>query len=157
MFSDHKERFKQFRGIAMVAMIAVLCMMGSLPVSAESPHKSKTSGEVGIEGCEYWDSWIDANCTYNRSTVYPWLGVELRKGYYNGKQYGWGRFTASDPDDYLRFEVSFDGGRTVATHAEATPAMGATWAYPTSSDPNRKFRVCVAESYYDPYYCGSWW
>jgi hypothetical protein len=55
----------------------------------------------------------------SKSTVYTVDNVELRVGYYNRKQYGWGRFTIYSPGETLYFEISEDGGKTAANWAEA--------------------------------------
>ncbi|GAB2745467.1 hypothetical protein [Streptomyces bullii] len=56
--------------------------------------------------------------TTNRVTHVPRtrgsITIELRSGYYNGYQYGWGRLVGSgwDPRGWIWLEYSTDGGRS---------------------------------------------
>lgn len=122
----------------MVALVAVLCVVG-VPITSFA-----VSSEIGIEGCVLDSPWIDSNCTSNRSTArtaYDEAGnprVELRAGYYNGYQYGWGRSLAGSCCSYNYFQVSFDGGKTVAL-SKRFEDYSYSPAYPASSDPTEDF------------------
>lgn len=138
-----------------MALVIVLSVLG-VPV---------TSFAISTEGCVLDSPWIDSNCTSNRSTVrtaYDETGnprVELRTGYYNGYQYGWGRSLAGSCCSYNYFQVSFDGGKTVAL-SKRFEDYSYSPAYPASSDPNRRFRACqelVYESSPSKWFCTTWW
>jgi hypothetical protein len=133
--------------------IAMVAVMGFLGVPAVS-H----AADVGAQACEIYNAWLsDPDCTTNRSTVRTISNAELRVGYYNGQQYGWGRLTTSSSGYTLFFDVSFDGGQTIGTYDYITSGTSTitTWAYPASSDPNRRFRVCILSD--TSYQCSSWW
>jgi hypothetical protein len=129
-------------------------VMGFLGVPAVS-H----AAEVGTQACTFYGSWLtDTDCTANRSTVLSIDNAELRVGYYNGQQFGWGRLTTSSPGYTLYFYVSFDGGKTIHDHdyISSGSSLITTWAHPTSSDPNRRFQICIYKGV-TLSQCSPWW
>ncbi|MBD0841282.1 MULTISPECIES: hypothetical protein [unclassified Streptomyces] len=89
--------------------------------------------------------------TTNRVTRVPrtrgTITIEIRSGYYNGFQYGWGRIQGSgwDPRGWVWLEISSDGGNRW-TFADATYLSDGTGYTHTSgwltrADPNYVFRA----------------
>lgn len=105
--------------------------------------------DVKTSACDYGNGWINPDCTTNRSTIYSIPGGELRVGYYNGKQYGWGKLTSGSG---LWFDVSNDGGKTIATYDFVNAIGNTTKGYIASSSTSRKFRICNVSGN-----CGPWW
>ncbi|QKI83382.1 hypothetical protein [Kroppenstedtia eburnea] len=103
------------------------------------------------------NGWLNnPDCTTNRSTIYRTKNVELRVGYWNGKQYGWGRLIAGDT---VYFQVDLNGDRRVDIGSMCMLCDPGTYtnAYPTSSSSKVAFRVCGANRYSDPLTCTPWW
>lgn len=89
--------------------------------------------------------------TTNRVTHAPnqrgTIGIELRSGYYNGYQYGWGRLVGSgwDARGWIWLDISRDGGRTWSfadgTYLSDGTGYAHTSGWLTQSDPNYVFRA----------------
>ncbi|TCP66498.1 hypothetical protein [Baia soyae] len=100
------------------------------------------------KGYIHQNDWMDAGITTNHEEVYTYNGVELRKGMYKGKRYAWG---LARNGEYVRFEVSIDGGKTVADTSSRTGKGSYTSATTAPSSAYRVFRVCIKDG------CGKWW
>jgi hypothetical protein len=75
------------------------------------------------------------------------IGIELRSGYYNGYQYGWGRLVGSGWDlrGWIWLDISRDGGRTWSfadgTYLSDGTGYAHTSGWLTQNDPNYVFRA----------------
>lgn len=141
--------------ISILLAAIALFLMGSLPVSAQATTNKMTMNCTS----DFSGPWLlEPDCTYNRSTIYAVGNSELRVGYYNGKQYGWARLTAYSPNQYVMFQISEDGGKTVANATTAYQQYNHryTYGYPTSSSDSRRFRICYSSNG-STSVCGDWW
>ncbi len=136
-----------------ILTIALVLVLGTVGVPATS-----WAAEIGASACEYANGWIDPGCATGNSTVFEYWEGELRIGYYNGKQYGWGRWRAGYPQQFkqLYLEVDLDGDRHY-DDISAVMSNGYTWGYPTSPDRKRAFRICLWEHITPRYTCSGWW
>ena len=142
----------KIKNLLFLSLALALCLIGA-PVTAKAARN-----QSGALACTFQGAWLeDANCTSNRSTVYTVGNGELRTGYYNGVQYGWGRLEAGDYE-LLHFQVDLDGDRVPDEFQATSGAGNFTWAYPASASSDRAFRVCVYdEDYQLETRCTPWW
>lgn len=133
-----------------LSLVTLLVVIG-VPMTAMATS-------VGAQACKVRsDQWLsDANCTTNRSTVYKIGNGALRIGYYNGKQYGWGKLYAGEYD-FIFFHVDLDGDRKSDLSSYNFGQGTYTLAYPSSSSSKRAFRACVGKIDVDGSICGPWW
>ncbi|MGF7086372.1 hypothetical protein JOD24_000200 [Kroppenstedtia sanguinis] len=133
----------------------------SVPVSASDQTLSETdvqdakADSIGTKANCSTNSrgWLnDPLCAKNRSTVYKNKNVELRIGYWKGKQYGWARLIKGNTVD---FQVDLNGDRRVDIGSMVINAKPGNYtkAYPASSSSKVAFRACGGK----PVTCTPWW
>lgn len=144
-----------FTAIAAVLLIGFIVS----PVSAEIKGPTFMDA-IDPASAEIQSTWINPLKTTNRSTIYRAGNGALRIGYYNGKQYGWGKLYKGEFDE-LYFYVDLNGDRVADLTRRIVPGSGSwTMGYPTSSSSKRAFQVCVKDPFYKSYIrtkCTPWW
>ncbi|WP_128437252.1 hypothetical protein [Streptomyces cyaneus] len=121
---------------------AVAGSLGALGVAAFATPAHAAPGTINTD---------QVMATTNRVTHAPnqrgTIGIELRSGYYNGYQYGWGRLVGSgwDPRGWIWLDISTDGGRTWSfadgTYLSDGTGYAHTSGWLTQSDANYVFRA----------------
>ncbi|MFE6196042.1 hypothetical protein [Streptomyces sp. NPDC057838] len=138
--SRSMDRRMLFRSAGSAALAGSL---GALGVAALStPAHAAPAGTINTD---------QVMQTTNRVTHAPnqrgTIGIELRSGYYNGYQYGWGRLVGSgwDARGWIWLDISRDGGRTWSfadgTYLSDGTGYAHTSGWLTQSDPNYVFRA----------------
>ncbi|WP_408008470.1 hypothetical protein ACJROX_28110 [Pseudalkalibacillus sp. A8] len=87
---------RKARGIVMALVLGLLLLV--VGISPDNVNAETESKDITKSTCNTYRFWLyNPNCTLHRQTIYTVDNAELRIGYYQGIQYGWGRFVTPEP------------------------------------------------------------
>lgn len=135
-------------------------LTANLPIDAQITNERDGKELVEASSCNTFNLWLyNPNCTYSkqRQTIYRIDNAELRIGYFQGVQYGWGKFVTPEPGATVWLDVDTNGDGIWDKHSRAdhdgfTIAHATNWSAPSV----KAIRIAVRHAN-NSWSFGPWW